>query len=447
MLAENDRPGDEEFTPRYVRWALWAIVALALGLRLWGIGFGLPYDFTPDEIHEIMRALKLGAGEYDWDGFGKGGLYLILFVEYGFLYVFWRLTGHVGGANDFALQYLQDPTAFYLLGRVTVALMGAATCLVVYWIGKRLYDWRTGLVAAFLGATAYFHAAWSHYVNVDTGMTLAVWASLLAYLKYEETDQSKWLAASGALIGIAVAFKLPGLAAVVPLGLAVVTPLSKWSNPMRPFRVLAIGALSFVIALVVVAPESVRNIPSVLGYFTQLIQPADTVTERVSQQGISGSVFELTQLTFGNFLDIPFSSTNLALTIAALLGGGLAIYRRHRWDLIWLCFRLDLFCAMVAADRPGHERYLLPIMPVFWLLGARAVIAVAGARRAVIPVLVASHLCRPPVLARSAECHVDAPRHTRPRQALDRSERAVGITDSYGRHAIPLHAEPTIESG
>jgi 4-amino-4-deoxy-L-arabinose transferase-like glycosyltransferase len=396
MLAENDRPGDEGFTPRYVRWALWAIVALALGLRLWGIGFGLPYDFTPDEIHEIMRALKLGAGEYDWDGFGKGGLYLILFVEYGFLYVFWRLTGHVGGANDFALQYLQDPTAFYLLGRVTVALMGAGTCLVIYWIGKRLYGWRTGLVAAFLGTTAYFHAAWSHYVNVDTGMTLAVWASLLAYLKYEETDQSKWLVISGALIGIAVAFKLPGLAVVVPLGLAVVTPLTKWSHPMRPLRVLAIGAVSFAIALVVVAPESIRNVPAVLGYFSQLIQPAGTVTERVSDQGISGSVFGLTQLTFGNFLDIPFTSTNLALTIAALLGAGLAIYRRHRWDLIWLAFGLTYFLAMVAADRPGHERYLLPIMPVFWLLGARAVLAVAGARRFVTPVLVAG-ICAAPL--------------------------------------------------
>lgn len=389
MATESGHPRQEAPPPSYARWALGAIIALALGLRLWGIGFGLPYDFTPDEIHEIMRALKLGAGEYDWDGFGKGGLYLILFVEYGFLYVFWRLTGHVGGPNDFALQYLQDPTAFYLLGRVTVALMGAATCLVVYWIGRRLYDWRTGLVAAFLGATAYFHAAWSHYINVDTGMTLAVWASLLAYVKYEETARTKWLVTSGALIGIAVAFKLPGLAAVVPLGLAVVTPLTKWSNPMGPLRVLAIGALSFAIALVAVAPESVRNIPSVLGYFQQLVQPAGTAAERVSRPGISGSVFELTQLTFGNFLSIPFSSTNLALTIAALLGGALALYRRHRWDLIWCAFALTYFAAMVAADRPGHERYLLPIMPAFWLLGARAVVAVAGARRAVIPTLVA----------------------------------------------------------
>ena len=67
------------------------ILGIALGLRLWGINFGLPYDFTPDEVHEIVRALKLGAGEYSWT-MGKGGLYYFLFVEYGLLYVFWWIT-------------------------------------------------------------------------------------------------------------------------------------------------------------------------------------------------------------------------------------------------------------------------------------------------------------------------------------------------------------------
>ena len=398
MPAGNDQPAGGGPEARLARRALWAILALALGLRVWGIAFGLPYDFTPDEIHEIVRALKLGAGEYDWDGFGKGGLYLILFVEYGFLYVFWRLTGQVGGANDFALQYLQDPTAFYLLGRVTTALMGAATCLVIYWIGKRLYDWRTGLAAAFIGATAYFHAAWSHYINVDTGMTLAVWASVLAYLKYEETLRTKWLITSGALVGVAVAFKLPGLAAVLPLGLAAVTPLAKWSDPVRPLRILAIGALALVAALVAIAPESIRGMSSVAGYFTQLFQPAAPATERVARDGISGSVFELTQLTFGSFLHIPFSSTNLPVTIAGLLGGALALYRRHRWDLIFLTFSLAYFAAMVAADRPGNERYLLPIMPAFWLLGARAAVAIAGNRPVALPVLVAV-ICAVPLYA------------------------------------------------
>ena len=61
--------------PAQVAWLLAAILLLALGLRVWGIDFGLPYELTSDESKEILRALKLGAGEYYW-GFGKGGLYL-----------------------------------------------------------------------------------------------------------------------------------------------------------------------------------------------------------------------------------------------------------------------------------------------------------------------------------------------------------------------------------
>ncbi len=374
--------------PPFARRALWLILALALGLRLWGIGFGLPYDFTPDEIHEIMRALKLGAGEFDWDGFGKGGLYLILFAEYGFLYLYWRLTGQVDGATEFAIRYLQDPTAFYLLGRTTVAVMGALTCLVIYAIGRRLYGWRTGLVAAFIGATAHFHAAWSHYINVDTGMTLAIWSSLLAYIKYEETQQTKLLVAAGALVGVAVAFKLPGLAALVPLGLAAATPLAKWSEPGRIVRIAGVGGLASAVALVVVAPESIRGISSITSHFRSLV-PTEQAALSESTPEVARTVYELTQLTFGNFLSIPFNSANVALTLAAILGGALAWRQRHRWDLIWCAFIVLFLAAMLAADRPGHERYLLPIMPAFWLLGARASVALSARHRAVLPVLVA----------------------------------------------------------
>ena len=51
-------PAASEKTLMY---SLLTILGVALGLRLWGISFGLPYDFTPDEVHEIVRALKLGA--------------------------------------------------------------------------------------------------------------------------------------------------------------------------------------------------------------------------------------------------------------------------------------------------------------------------------------------------------------------------------------------------
>jgi len=93
---------------RHATYLLIAILALAFVLRVWGIGYGLPYQLYMDEIHEVIRALKLGAGEYSWS-FGKGGLYYILFVEYALLYAFWWMTGHVGDTHQFALQVLRDP--------------------------------------------------------------------------------------------------------------------------------------------------------------------------------------------------------------------------------------------------------------------------------------------------------------------------------------------------
>ena len=91
------------------------VLGFALVLRVWGIDFGLPYDLTYDEVHEIVRAFKLGAGEYDWQEFSKGGLYYLLFVEYGLLYVVWWLTGRIADAQDFALLYFQEPSVFCVL--------------------------------------------------------------------------------------------------------------------------------------------------------------------------------------------------------------------------------------------------------------------------------------------------------------------------------------------
>ena len=99
----------------YGNWLLFAILALALGLRLWGVDFGLPYELTTDESKEIHRALKLGVGEYYW-GFGKGGLYYILFVEYAFLYGFWWITGRVSDTHEYALQVIRDPSMFFFWG-------------------------------------------------------------------------------------------------------------------------------------------------------------------------------------------------------------------------------------------------------------------------------------------------------------------------------------------
>ena len=224
---ENREGGPSRAQQTRVTWLLLAILALALGLRVWGIDFGLPYELTNDEGKEIIRAFKLGIGEYHW-GFGKGGLYYILFVEYGLLYVVWWLMGWVSSPREFAVLFIQDPSVFFLAGRLTVAIMGVLTILVIFLVGRRVYDWRVGLGAAFIGATALRHGSNSHIINVDIGMTLAVWASILAYLEYEKREDWRWLMGAGVLGGVAIAFKLPGAIILPALFLAIVSGSDRW---------------------------------------------------------------------------------------------------------------------------------------------------------------------------------------------------------------------------
>jgi len=377
---------------RSLTYAVLAVLGVALVLRLWGIGFGLPYDFTPDEVHEIVRALKLGAGEYSWTP-GKGGLYYFLFAEYGLLYVFWWVTGEVSAPADFALRYVQDPTAFYLAGRVTVAVMGTVTCWVVYLIGKRLYDWRIGLAAALIGATAHYHGVWSHYINVDIGMTLAVWASILAYIEYERVQQTRWLVGAGVLGGIAFAFKLPGAIVALPLLLAIATASRNSSTFRQRSRKAGVVLLAMLVTSTIVAPENILGIGSLSNYFSDIIPDADAAESAgnaiISQADFNKAVSDVSILHGGGYLTILVRSTYIALTIAALLGAAIGVWRRRRWDIIWCALIAAFLGVMTVADRPGEERYLLAIVPALWLLAARGAALVAGQRGRIMAIAVA----------------------------------------------------------
>ena len=352
-----------------VTYALLAIFGLALGLRLWGIGFGLPYDFTPDEVHEILRAFKLGAGEYYWGYIGKGGLYYFLFVEYGVLYGVWRLLGRVANTHEFALLYFQDPSAFYLAGRLTVALMGAVTCLVIFGIGRRIYDVRVGLGAALIGATAYVHGMWSHYINVDVGMTLALWTSILAYLEYERNHQLRWLIGAGVLGGIATAFKLPGAIVLLFLCVAIGTPAEKWQAPRQMLKEAGIVLVAMLGAVVLVAPEIIMSIGSLHRHFSHMLGVVG-VAHAAETGDLYESIGAVTDRlhAWTRYIQMLLWERNFALTISALLGLGVGLFRRHRWDRIWGLGIAVFLGIMSAAERGGTPYYLLPIMPGLWLL-------------------------------------------------------------------------------
>ena len=364
------------------RTILLVILALALGLRVWGITFGLPYDFTADELHHIVRALKVGAGEGGpvlriWHTLGKGGLDYLLFFEYGLLYLLWWALGRVGSPDDFALQYFRDPTAFYLIGRLTIALMGALTTLAVYFAAKRVYGVRIGLVAAFFGATSYLHGVYSHLINVHVAMLLALWAGIAAYLRFERATERGWLVAAGLLVGVATS-----LAYTAAIGyLLILAALVLWPAQLgeRPrHRRIADAALvtaAVGAAVALLAPDLIFGFAQLMRNFSGVLGDASRAAGAGSDlRGAIDTVTILEGHPWTGYLDILIKSHNLPLSVGGLAGASIGVIRRDRWTLLLSGATLFFVLLISASDRSPAERYLMPIAPAVWILCAFAIV-------------------------------------------------------------------------
>jgi 4-amino-4-deoxy-L-arabinose transferase-like glycosyltransferase len=263
--------------------------------------------------------------------------------------------------------------------------MGTATCYVVYLSATRVRDQRLGLVTAVFGATAYFHAMWSHYINVDIGMVLAMWIGILAYMEYERRNRKRWLVLAGVFCGVAFAFKFTGAVAIVPIAIAISLPLSKWNPPWRPIKEGLIVVLAMTVTTAVVAPENILGIGSVAGDFTALLENNEETRalseEQEADLEFDSAVREVTVLKGPDYLSILMRPLNMLFTLLALVGVAIAVKKRYRWDLILSTTALIFLTVMSVADRPGEERYLLTIVPALWLLSARAVTELIADRR------------------------------------------------------------------
>src|SRR5581483_1816315 len=101
------------------RWALAAILLLALGLRVWGAGWGLPYEYQTEEYKVIKYALRMGQNGLNPHFFEYPSLYLyFMLFAYGVYYMIGRVSGLFSSTLDFALLLVRNPTSFHLIGRI-----------------------------------------------------------------------------------------------------------------------------------------------------------------------------------------------------------------------------------------------------------------------------------------------------------------------------------------
>ncbi len=215
ITAGNDRKRINAF------WLILLVCMIAFSLRIWGISFGLPGIDHGDESEVVNHAVRFGSGDLNPHRFQYGSLlqYLLFFI-YGCYYVLASLASRYDSTHQFAVQFVSDPTVFYLIARVFSASLGTATVWMTYRLGRRVRDEGTGLLAALLLAVCYQHAVHSHYATVDAAVTFLFTWSVYRSLMVISDKRLFNYSSAGFFVGLAAGTKFNGIISLTALAAA-----------------------------------------------------------------------------------------------------------------------------------------------------------------------------------------------------------------------------------
>jgi len=95
-----------------------------------------------------------------------------------------------------------------LLGRQLSALADALALLVLFFIGRRLYNWKVGLLAAALSALAVMQIQQSHFMTADSFAVLFTACTIYCAVRVAQRGDWKWYAFFGVAFGMAMSSRI-----------------------------------------------------------------------------------------------------------------------------------------------------------------------------------------------------------------------------------------------
>jgi 4-amino-4-deoxy-L-arabinose transferase-like glycosyltransferase len=317
--------------------AILGLVAVAAILGGWGLGFGLPFDFRPDEELFTGRAVQMTV-QHTLDPhfyiYPPLGLYLFALAE-------WVLG--VVAPSQLGPATQVDPSAEYLATRLVSVLAFAATTGLIGLAGRAAYGALAGIVAAACFVLAPLAVQNAHFGRVDlialAFMALAMWAGGRA-------DSRAGWAAAGAAAGLAAGTKYTsGVVAVYLLVLVL------QGSDRRARLVALIGGALFAF-LAALAPA---------GHPLQLVDGLRFLAQRSGwDYGLPiGFIYHPT-------VSLP-NGLGPGACALALAGIGVAFWRRRPTDLALLAL-LGVYLLLVGFSQEVFLRYALPLLPALCLL-------------------------------------------------------------------------------
>lgn len=378
------------------------VVLAALALRWSGVRYGLPHIYTTDEIFEVKRALQLGAGHFDISRSFKGGLYYLLFLEYGVYYALLRISGQIQSTAEFLNLYFQNPSAFWILGRLTAGAIGALNVYLVFRLGSKLYGRRAGLISALFLAFTLEHLRASQVIGVDIAMITLLTATFLLLVELERTGSRRAYLQTALWAALAVMTKMPAIIVLLPI---VIGHVRRAGDEGRSTGQTLLDRRLWLAALLFLVVTLAGN-PGFLGAFKTHLAAALRLSSQ-PDTGVPVVPYALrAQNVWGFYAASIARSLGWAVFAAALLGFADQIRRGDRGAVSMAAFVLVFYLCLCLprSDRLVYDRYSLPIQLLLVVQAGRFVAAIAGrlpfrgmAHQAVLPLAFVAFTL-PPVL-------------------------------------------------
>jgi Dolichyl-phosphate-mannose-protein mannosyltransferase len=355
------KPGvvDQNEPVKHERTLLCAIVLTGLLLRLYGIGYALPYTYWADEGIFVRLAGDMLANRDPnphWFGAPATTVVYVMCAVFVSIYLGGLGLGRFGSPQDLRAFFSHDPTIPYMSGRVAFALFGTLSIVLVWAAARRIFSSRAGLAAATLVAVNPLLVFHSKVIRPDILMTFFVLLVFMLSLRIAEQAKSSRYVLAGLWTGLAVATKFPAVTAsvLVPAASAI-----SGRPAVAEARRLSLYAAAVVVCTFLASPFLFLDLRTVLADVTHEARP--------THLGATGEGFGSNLAWYiGQPLLDTFTWPGLALVLAGII---LALWSPRR--IAWLVVLWPaLFLAFISGLSLRWERWVIPVIPFLAMLAA-----------------------------------------------------------------------------
>jgi len=379
------------------------VTLLAVGVRIAGLAYDNLISYNHDEQIHLLTAEKIFSGNLNPRDIWEGRKFLYIFYPWLSMYIVagvyylydlilsWYsfiaswLIFIAGGGGSFLqksspnYQWLDKRQALYL-GRLTVALIGAANIPLLYLIGKRLWNRRVGLLAAAILAFNGYHVANCHWMKNDIIAAFFLTAAFLFVVRIFINGKTRdyILAAIFSAVAInAKSYTAPILASCLFAHLATLPRLTIKSIFRRIIdRKFILFILVFLIIFVATYPLLYLDFNYIISNFQKMADQTET-NAMFGSLGNQARPRTFIEIRWDNLCNFARFSWQMAAGIGGyvlLLGlGGIitAFWSRKKRFLLLASFPVIYLITAVAVASPG-VRYqdVIPLIPFFALLAA-----------------------------------------------------------------------------